>query len=745
VTAAEPVHRDGPAGATPGDPPDVAVDRTRLVEQLQSSRATAVSLSAPGGYGKTTVLRQWASLEPRETVWVDVPRGRPSARVVAEAIGASLDPDPAVALPATYDQATWFDVALPALGGRLRARPEPCLLVLDDATDLRGPAAEALLETVVASLPADSRLAVASRMAPLRALRRLRTSARLLELGPTELALAPGEASRLVTGLGVDVDDARLLDLMSRTEGWPVAVYLVGLSLRSSATPAPAPAPAGHPPLSRPAPGWVEDYLQDELVDPLDAADRQFLLRCSVLDQLDAQACAAVALEPAAGAVLRRLADQNTLLVRIDAAAGRYRLHQLLADHLRESLSRLDPAELAACHARASRWFLEQGDLDAAVEHAAAAGDDDWFAALVWTHAGVLLGRGQLPRVRAWLALVDEPRVERSCPLALTAAHVASHEGDIKRFHRLLVIAEGLCRRAGRDAPHRTDVVMLQALAGREGIKAMVQQCSTVIAAKDPDDPWLTLAHFLRGVGLVLSNHVPQGAVDLQGCLRLADAHDVPIVAALACCSLAQLAAAAGDLDEAERLLARARRIVDELGLSNIATTAPIYTALASVQAASGDVEEARASAAHALRLTAMLNDVAPWYAVQGRLNLALAYVQIDDAVEARQLVHEAKRLYSSSWRAPLLDQLMTDTLASVRDSTRRASGANPLTLAEMRVLQYLPSHLSYPEIAEELVVSRHTVKSQAMSVFRKLGVSSRSACVRRARELALLPPVGAA
>jgi LuxR family maltose regulon positive regulatory protein len=183
-----------------------------------------------------------------------------------------------------------------------------------------------------------------------------------------------------------------------------------------------------------------------------------------------------------------------------------------------------------------------------------------------------------------------------------------------------------------------------------------------------------------------------------------------------------------------------ARGVVFDNQLEHLPIGAPIFTASALVLLSTGRRSQAVDDAARALRLTALMEPIAPWHAVEGRLRLGQTYWQLGDHKRARILTEEARERYVPAARSPMLDQMLKEAERRVA-AVDSAPGPSLLTTAELRVLQYLPSHLSFPEIGQRLYLSRHTVKSQALSTYRKLGVSSRSGAVAAASELGLLPP----
>ncbi len=177
--------------------------------------------------------------------------------------------------------------------------------------------------------------------------------------------------------------------------------------------------------------------------------------------------------------------------------------------------------------------------------------------------------------------------------------------------------------------------------------------------------------------------------------------------------------------------------------MDHTATAAPVFIVLSQGHLADGRIHEARGAADTALRLTSLITGMAPWYAVQGRALLSQdLYVGLGQLERAASLLEEAELLHGPSSHSPVLDALLAQTRRGVEAAERVDTGPEPLSTAEIRVLQYLPTRLTFPEIAAELFVSRYTVKSQVMSAYRKLSVHSRGEAIDKARGLGILPDV---
>lgn len=718
--------------------PAAMVPRRGLVARLDAAAdAKVITVAAPGGSGKSTLLLQWLDGSARRVVWLTVPTGSDTLSV-ADRIAAELSAGSAsakVPLPIVHEEALWFSVVLPALAAVVSGQPEPFVLVLDDAMNVSDRQTDSLIETLVMSLPEESQLVLATRGAPPHAVRRLRPSGRTLELGVPDLAMSSDEARALLDELSVHLPEDQLAHAVERTEGWPVGIYLLGLAVLSDPD---LLVTDGVPALT---PEWISDYIRDEIFDELDPEDARFLMQVSVLEELTGPTCDAVAGTSGSLVRLRELSAEYQLIMRTSGGEESYRIHQLLNDFLRSELRGRSIADFERSHGRAARWFADDGQDDLAVSHLRDAGDDAALGDFVWSHAWRLLSSGQMPVMRRWIDGIDQDRLASHPGLCLTAAWIGTHEGDMAKVLRYADVARSLVQGAEPQSPYPSHVAITDSVIGADGLLSVIASTTAAIEARGDTDPWTSLALFLRGVAQIHYDRVDEGLADLLEGHRIAEIYEVTHMRAHLLAAQAVVRLAQGDKEAAGALITRARAVVIDNHLESIPTGAPIFTASALVMLATGRRAEAAGESVLALRLTALIESIAPWHAVEGRLRLAQVYRQLGDRERARVLTTEARDRYTPAAHSPLLDVMLAEAEAQLQQSTEGAPLPSLLTTAELRVMQYLPSHLTFPEIGQQLWLSRHTVKSQALSAYRKLGVSSRSAAVARARELGLVPP----
>jgi LuxR family maltose regulon positive regulatory protein len=236
-----------------------------------------------------------------------------------------------------------------------------------------------------------------------------------------------------------------------------------------------------------------------------------------------------------------------------------------------------------------------------------------------------------------------------------------------------------------------------------------------------------------------LAGNRVQARAYLEEGMRGAAVH-APNVHSLCLAQLALLAVEEDDWEGAAWLASRAKALVQRSRLADSPTAALVFAVSAAARAHRGQVEEATADQRRSLKLLARLRDFVPWYDAETRIVLARAGVRLSDPVSARGLLAEASRIVRQTPDAVVLGEWIDQVRAQADAAGESAiSGGWSLTTAELRVLQFLPSHLSFPQIAERLYVSPNTVKTHVRAVYRKLDASSRGQAVDNARENGLL------
>ena len=431
----------------------------------------------------------------------------------------------------------------------------------------------------------------------------------------------------------------------------------------------------------------------------------------------------------------------DRLGVPLDRHHEWYQYHHLFRDLLGAELERREPDLIRQLQARAAAWCEANGLPELAIDHAQAAEDADRVARLVESLAFPAYASGRAQAARRWFEwFVERGLIERYQLIALQGAFLQVLAGQPDDIERWAVAAERGA--AARTLAHTTIepwTALLHALLCRDGVDQMHADAETATAGLAWGSPWWATALLLQGVADVLAGET--GRADPL----LAHAAEVAIhVGALptAAAALAQRALVAIDRHDwtlAETLAERALRITRAGQLNDYEMSPLIHTVAARAALHRGDIPRAQDHLARAVRLRPRLTAAMPLRAVQTLLELARAYLGLSDVAGARLLLREARDILR---RQPRLGHLPTqaDQLQSQLDTLRETPASAPrLTTAELRLLPLLSTHLTFREMSERLYVSPHTVKSQALSVYRKLGVSSRSQAIQRLQQTGLL------
>ena len=656
---------------------------------------------APAGYGKTTLLSQWAQRDGRPFVW----------------IGPELTGD---------DEAP-----LARAAAALDAVPGPTVLVMDD-TELR--ADREAVRALVRAVPAGSQVALAARGEPDLPIGSLRAQGQVIEIGSAELAMTRREAAAMLSMCGIDLEPVDLAALLRNTEGWPAALYLAALSFR------------GDPDPHRAVTGFAGDdrlvagYLRDEVLARLPAAHVAFLRRTSILGRLSGPVCDAVLRSSGSGELLRELARAGVPLVPLDATDSEYRHHALLGEMLRAEQRRREPSRTTALHRRAGEWHEHEGDVAPALDHAIAAGDLHDAGRRLWAIAGRRVANGHVADVQAWLGRFRPEQLSSEATLALTAATVHVADGDRDRLEHWAGTAERLLA-AGVEPPvsAAAAVAVMRAMAARRGLASMVADAREAYELTPEDSTWRPLSCLLWGVGLHLLGDREQAIEPLEeGAWR--GGVVAPNAQVLCLAQLALLAVDADDWEHATLLASRARSQVEHAGLEGYTASALVYSVSALVRAHRERVEAAQEDRRHALKLLATLVNGTPWYEVEARVTLARATLRLGDVAGTRARLTEASRRLHEIGDVPLAAGWIEDCHALAETfAISSLVGPTSLTTAELRVLRMLPTHLSFREMGIRLQVSSNTIKTHAHAVYRKLGASSRSEAVLEARRRGLV------
>ena len=718
------------------------VPRTALVNRLRASHdARVFSIAAPAGYGKTTLLAQWAARDQRPFAWVSLEGRDDDPVALLTYIAAALDSvhpiDPAVFRASAAAGDSLWSTAVPRLGAALAALPTPVVLVLDDVHELKHRDCLDALEPLAKHLTGGSQLVLSGHSECGLPLARIRADRRLVEVGAADLALTDSEASSLLEAVGMDVSEAEASELNGRVEGWAAGLHLAALFMQEAGADAAISSFTGKD-------RFVADYLRFEHLSRLKQADVEFLTHTAVLDRMTGSLCDELLERKDSGRRLRALEGANFFVVGLDHNREWYRYHHLFREMLRSELERTEPDLVPVLNRRAATWSERNGFPEAAIEYAAAGGDVDEVARLVSTFALPFFRSGRVVTVERWFRWFDEPDLLEHYPaVAAFGAWVHALRGrsdDAERFAYAL-------ERSRYDGPMpdgspslRPWAALVRALLCHRGIAGLRADAELALAELGPSSFWHAPALLFLGIGFLLEGELQRAEEIFADAAEEALGSGAIYAGVVAHSELALLTLDRGDVARAETELAKASDFLENQPIEEYLPAAIHVAASARLALAKGQAAKARDLLVSGMRMRGHLSRAIPWFGVQTQLELARSHLALADVEGARTLLLEAEDVMQ---RRPELGTLrieVQDLRSQLATAPRLEDGwASTLTAAELRLLPLLTTHLSFREIAERLFVSRNTVKSQAISVYRKLDASSRSEAIERAVQLGLV------
>ena len=715
------------------------IPRSALIGRLAADGSPPiVSVVAPSGYGKTTLLAQWAARDGEAFAWVSLDDRDNDPKVLLSYVAAALDSVQPVgdqvfeALASNTSSVP--GTVVPRLGSAFWSMTAPVVLVLDDAHLLWNTECRDALSVLADHVPPGSRLVLAGRDTPPLRIARLRVEGRILEIGPAELSLSRQEAASLLHAADVPLGDDDVAALHQRTEGWAAGLYLAALYLREGGSVQGAgDAFGGDDRL-------VSQYMESEFLGRISARHREFLTRTAVLNRMCGPLCEAVLDQPGSAAELAELVRSNLLLVPLDRRGFWFRYHHLFRDMLLAELERLEPGLLPVLRRRAAAWCEANGRPEEALEYAMAAGDVDAAARLAQSLWVPTDRQGRFVTLQRWFRWLDDrDGIARYPLIAVWAAVLAAETGRPAQAERWADIVDSWqYGDSSRPADPVTEAWagVLRAIMCRCGVEQMRTDADEAVRKFTAANTMTPVAPLFQALARILSDDHDGSDALLEDAVRIAEEVGAHEVQADALCERSLLAMANGDWSRAETLAAQARDALRPIGMETLLASA----VLARAAVYRGDLTAARRELVSAQRLRPLLTYAIPHLAVQARIQLIHVHLAFADVAGARTLLREIEEILK---RRPGLGTLVDEALElRARLSAERGPatpGMSSLTTAELRVLPMLATHLSFPEIGAEMFLSPHTVKSQAMSIYRKLGASSRNQAVIRSRELGLL------
>ena len=714
------------------------VARPRLLDRLVADpQVPLVGVFGPAGFGKTTLLAQWASMDRRAVAWLTLDEREADPTALLSYVAAAIDratglPGSVLGSVGVADPADW-QTALSQLGAALATTREPLLIVLDDVERVGpGEPCEAIV-ALSALLPPGSQVALSSRRSDVFPVPRLVTAGLMTLIERDDLVLDDREAEELFRLIGRPLAADQAHDLNHAFEGWAAGLYLSAMNQRSITELVPTDdALVAH--------RMVGEYVRSEIIGSMSPERRDLVLRASAFDPFDAAMVGAILGTEGVDDVLRDVARTTPLLIELDVPGKWYRWHRLLRAILQAELAHREPDAPRALAELAAAWYERAGMLETAIDFAMQAGDAARVARSLPRLVESAWNEGRVETLLAWLDWFETQDGPGAYPrVAMLGSLIYGLVGRSARALRWADLARV-------DQPSRIQdsdaglAALVRASMCRAGVARMADDAEMAVSLLPADSTWSPTARILLGVAIAIEGRRRSADVELAAATELASAADSsPTHAAIGFVFRAALAMDRGDWTVAEALARQARTIALDGEVAEGAAGMAVDAMSARIAARRGALHQATADAVRAQRLRANVGHAVPWLAIRARLDLAWALLALADPTAADTMLGEAEEVVGRDPALGVLVEEIEELRGHLERSIEGPAGASMLTLAELRLLPILATHRSLPEIAAQLNRSSNTIKTQAKSIYRKLEATSRSEAVDRARALGLL------
>jgi LuxR family transcriptional regulator, maltose regulon positive regulatory protein len=719
------------------------VARPRLTGKLDPEAGRRLTLvSAPAGFGKTTLLSKWSKSQAggdHSVAWLSLDGGdNDPVRFLSYLVGAlgtvKEGIGKGVLAALRSPEPPRIEALAAALINEMAALPGGLDLILDDYHLVDSESVHRIVSLLLEHLPENAHLVVASRVDPPLPLARLRARGQMTELGTADLAFTREEAGSFLKGvmrLELSAEDVARLD--ERTEGWIAGLQLAALSMRGRIDPS----------------GFIEsfsgshrdvlDFLAEEVLDRQPERVREFLLETSILDDLTGPLCDALTGSKDGQAMLERLEKDNLFVFALDDERRWYRYHHLFADFLRGHLGRESPERMDELHRKASAWNEQNGAVPSAIEHALSAGDHERAARLMERGIGQTWYRGEVATLLGWLGKLPEKTMRRRPLLLIWFAAAMMLAGRFNGVGSLLEEADRVLDNSTsaetisgseEDPPQHL-------LATAASVRSMYSRLR--------GDPHGAVEHAQRALALLPEDNLnprPFAAIALAqahgaagdreaaitafaeaGALGRAAGHDYVALSAMA--AHAHLELAQGHLREADDVLQRALGYATEHGSEQLPAVGSVRIGRGELLYEWDDLDAASSHLAEGIELATRTGDVE--ILMWGHVAISQVRQALDDAEGALAAARQAESVARSSgaehaivdaavWKARL--HLMMGDIESASAEQERAA-----SVGEVR---------PYSRDSERIVLARLLISrkkpGEALRLLAQLHAATRTA-----------------
>ncbi len=725
------------------------IPRPQLIAKINHGLSGKLTLvSAPAGFGKTTIMTEWlsqATIDCAQVGWfsLDEADNHPNQFLMyLVAALQTIDDDlgeTAVTLLQS-PQPVPKEAVLTSLLNDLAASSagQQLFLVLDDYHLITETAVHDALTYLLENLPPNMHLILITRADPPLPLARLRVRGQMTEIRQADLCFTAVEAAAFLNEvMSLSLTTEQIEKLEARTEGWIAGLQLAAISMRERND------VAGFVTAFSGSHRFVMDYLAEEALQGLPDAEQQFLLQTSILNRLNGDLGEAITGQKGGQQTLERLEEANMFLIPLDDNRVWFRYHHLFKDVLANRLQRDFPEQIPDLHLQAARWHQQNNLFTEAIAHALAGKHEQLAAEIVESQVLNLLKAGQVTTLSAWLNQLPPQLVPQRPQLGIATAWVYLLMGALEPIDTYLTTAEKTLDDHPNSAELLGEIAAIRTYqAARLGlVEQAIEQAHVAfdLLAEDNLTVRCVVAFVLGGV-YYLQQDFPQAISTMQEASQLGKQAGNIHVAVSALSSAGDLLYQQGDLAASESAYQQAIQLGTARNGQPMPVTASVYSGLATLRLAQKDVARARAYALDGLELGEK------WLNADSQISCYLALAQIEhaagNAAPVQEALEKAKQLAATHQLNPgIEDQILAcEAALSAAPAKPDDSGfLDPLSEYELNVLRLVAAGLSNKETAEQLYLSVNTVKWHLKNIYSKLDVHGRVEAIARAQELDLL------
>jgi len=737
------------------------VSRPRLLEKLQRGWAEnrrLTLISAPAGYGKSTLLTEWVTAYKGRVAWLSLDErdntplrfwtylvtalqtiSKPFGQGVLEMLESAQDFDSNRFLTAFVNEVSTIEPS--------------AILVLDDFHVISNLDVHAGMNFLLEHLSSSLHLVISTRTDPPLPLSRLRVRGQLTEIRIADLRFNVEEASSFLNDLmNLKLTESDVLALETRTEGWIAGLQLAALSMQGREdTRAFIQNFTG-------GQHFVLEYLVEEVLQRQPQALQNFLLETSILPRLSAPLCNAVTDSTEGAQALAELRRRNLFVIPLDGEHYWFRYHHLFAEFLKSHLKRTLPDKLPALHRRAAQWFEENNDVEDALRHAFAIPDYPYASRMVVDNWRRIYHQGQLNTAVEWLDSLPPDFIRQSPPLGVAYCWTLFVRGDYDRIETYLDQITRVFEQmagAGRlpaDHPEYNivlqQVILLRAVVMRHRgqvsaalreieqllptIEGLRQTLGNVVA-----DMGYTACYSQMGYTYVAANDLERAAECLSRVSPHARRCGNILALAHTTIELARISLLLGRLEQAEKICRDELSLREQTAYADYPAFGLIHLGLANVLREKKAWDEAGHHLRKGLEITQKSGHA--YYLAQGCLIAARLHQAQGKPEQAQEDLRHAEQIAVTIHNRFLMEAVSQTRREMEVQSSSSQPLIEPLSERELEVLRLICAGKSNQEIADELFIALDTVKRHANNIYGKLSVKRRAQAILEARRLGLV------